>query len=69
MSKIIQADVVFTNIGNPIKNGGLKVDENGTILDVFSQKEMLDKTADEIKDKYSCSNLNSKSVSFPTKSP
>jgi len=48
MSRLIQADVVFTNMGSPLKKGGLEVDNQGKILGIFSQEEMQNKVPDEV---------------------
>jgi len=48
MSRLIQADVVFTNMGSLLKNGGLEVDDQGKILGIFSQEEMQNKVPDEV---------------------
>ena len=47
MSKLIQADIIFTNEGAPLRKGGLEVDDEGKILGVFSQEEMHNKVPDE----------------------
>jgi len=47
MKKIIQSDVVFTNIGDPISNGGIEFDANGKILAVYNQEQLLQKKIDK----------------------
>lgn len=44
MSKLIQAEVIITNTHSPLRQGGLEVDDDGTILNIFSSEEMKTKT-------------------------
>lgn len=43
---IISADWIFTNVGKPIKNGGIKYNSKGEILAIYCEEDLLDQ--DEI---------------------